>query len=71
MVEIEIGVLMRQCLDRRIPDREALGHEVAAWERMRNAEGARVRWMFNIQNAREKLHHAYPIPALESWDQAA
>jgi transposase len=71
MVEIEIGVLMRQCLDRRIPDREALVHEVGAWERMRNAEGARVRWMFNIQSAREKLRHAYPTPALESWDQAA
>lgn len=71
MVEIEIGVLMRQCLDRRIPDRETLIDEVGAWERMRNAERARVRWMFDVHRAREKLRHAYPTPALEVWDQAA
>ena len=71
MVEIEIGVLMRQYLDRRIPDREALTHEVGAWERMRNAEGARVRWMFDVRKAREKLRHAYPTPAFELSTQAA
>ena len=71
MVEIEIGVLMRQCLDRRIPDRETLEHEVEAWQQMRNAEGARVRWMFKIENAREKLRHAYPVPALPSCELAA
>ena len=65
MVEIEIGVLVRQCLDRRIPDRERLVNEVAHWERMRNAEGARVRWMFDVSRAREKLKHAYPAPAIE------
>jgi hypothetical protein len=46
MVEIEIGALSAQCLDRRIPDISTLDHEVDAWTRARNAAGARVRWMF-------------------------
>jgi transposase len=71
MVEIEIGVLVRQCLDRRIPDRQTLTHEVAAWEQMRNAEGARVRWLFDVSRAREKLRHAYPTPAFETFANAA
>lgn len=60
MVEIEIGVLVRQCLDRRIASREILEREIAAWQRRRNAAGARVRWMFGIEQAREKLGRAYP-----------
>ena len=46
MVEIEIGVLRSQCLDRRIATRECLVAEIAAWERQRNASGARIKWMF-------------------------
>lgn len=60
MVEIEIGVLVAQCLDRRIPDMATLIAEVAAWTRVRNAAGAKVRWMFGVQKAREKLGRAYP-----------
>ncbi|TQF08579.1 IS630 family transposase, partial [Myxococcus llanfairpwllgwyngyllgogerychwyrndrobwllllantysiliogogogochensis] len=48
MVEIEISVLTRQCLDRRIGNKLTLKREVARWERMRNKEGARVRWRFTI-----------------------
>ena len=62
MVEIEIGVLVSQCLDRRIPDMAGLTREVAAWTRARNAAGAKVRWMFGIDKAREKLGRAYPRP---------
>jgi hypothetical protein len=62
MVEIEIGVLRSQCLDRRIAERERLEAEVAAWQRRRNAEGARVAWMFTTERAREKMGHAYPDP---------
>src|SRR5450432_1085570 len=62
MVEIEIGVLVSQCLDRRIPDMKDLTCEVAAWTRARNASGARVRWMFGIDQARQKLGRAYPKP---------
>src|SRR5258707_13321509 len=46
MVEIEIGVLRGQCLDRRIEQRNQLVAEIAAWERQRNASGARIKWMF-------------------------
>lgn len=62
MVEIEIGVLVRQCLDRRIPDRETLAREVEAWTATRNAAQARVRWMFGIEQARVKLGPSYPAP---------
>ncbi len=59
MVEIEIGVLKRQRLDRRIADRESLIREIATWERVRNAAGARIRWMFTTERAREKLGRVY------------
>lgn len=62
MVEIEIGVLVRQCLDRRIPDKAMLVAEVAAWERRRNAEQARITWLFTVERAREKLSRVYPPP---------
>ncbi len=65
MVEIEIGVLRRQCLDRRIDDRARLAAEIAAWERERNASGARIHWMFTAAKAREKMGRAYPaLPQL-------
>jgi transposase len=59
MVEIEIGVLKRQCLDRRIAHRESLVREIATWEQTRNAAGARIRWMFTTERAREKLGRVY------------
>jgi transposase len=63
MVEIEIGVLRGQCLDRRIESRDRLVAEVAAWERRRNASGARINWMFSTDQARVKLAKAYPKPS--------
>jgi transposase len=63
MVEIEIGVMVRQCLDRRIPDKAILVSEIAAWERRRNRERARITWMFTVERARQKLGRAYPQPA--------
>ena len=62
MVEIEIGVLRGQCLDRRIESRVRLVAEVEAWERRRNASGARIKWMFSTEQARVKLAKAYPNP---------
>ena len=62
MVEIEIGVMVGQCLDRRIPDMATLVAEVAAWQRRRNAERAGIRWMFTVERARLKLGRAYPTP---------
>lgn len=60
MVEIEIGVLRGQCLDRRIGDRARLESEVTAWEIQRNASGAQICWMFTTDKARTKLKRAYP-----------
>jgi transposase len=62
MVEIEIGVLRTQCLARRIATREQLISEIAAWERQRNASGARIKWMFTTEKARAKMGRAYPQP---------
>jgi DDE superfamily endonuclease len=66
MVEIEIGVLARQCLDRRIDSFARLVAETAAWEKRRNAERARVKWMFTTEKARDKMVRAYPKPAAKS-----
>jgi hypothetical protein len=66
MVELEIGVLRGQCLDRRIGDRKKLISEIAAWVKQRNKAKARIKWMFNTEKARSKLARAYPQPAKES-----
>ena len=66
MVEIEIGVLRGQCLDRRIDDPKRLTSEIAAWERQRNAAKARINWMFTTEKARAKLGLAYPDTSKES-----
>jgi len=62
MVEIEIGVMVSQCLDRRIPDKATLVDEVAKWERRRNRERAQIDWLFTVDRARDKLGRAYPRP---------
>lgn len=63
LVEIEIGVLRKQCLDRRIADRALLEREIAAWEQQRNDSGARIHWLFDLDRARQKLAKSYPKPA--------
>jgi transposase len=60
MVEIEIGVLRGQCLDRRIGKHDVLEAEIDAWQRQRNASGACIQWKFTTQKARDKLARAYP-----------
>ncbi len=71
MVEIEIGVLGKQCPDRRIADRETLRHEVASWQRQRNAHGARVERLFDVHRARKKLGRVYPTPLSDELAKAA
>jgi len=71
MVEIEIGVMVDQCLARRIPDKATLIKQIAAWERRRNAEKARIDWVFTVDRARQKLGRAYPQPATGSARRAA
>lgn len=60
MVEIELSVLVNQCLNRRIPDQTTLAREVAAWQAQRNAARATIRWMFDVSQARTKLSRLYP-----------
>jgi hypothetical protein len=60
MVEIELSILGRQCLDRRIPDADTLRREVATWEQGRNEQQATVSWQFTTDKAREKLKRFYP-----------
>jgi transposase len=71
MVEIEISVLASQCLSRRIPDRETLQRAIAAWQKARNAAGARIRWMFTVEKARKKMAKSYPEPTPRPTAQAA
>ena len=61
MAEIELSVLARQCLDRRIETREELEREVAAWEEERNERGVVTRWRFTTADARIKLRRLYPV----------
>jgi hypothetical protein len=59
-VEIELSILERQCLERRLGSRETLAHEIAAWQQQRNARGAKIHWRFSIEVARDKFHRHYP-----------
>jgi DDE superfamily endonuclease len=61
MAEIELSVLARQCLNRRIETREELEREVAAWEEERNERGVEIRWRFTTAEARIKLRRLYPV----------
>lgn len=60
IAEIELSVLSRQCLDRRVPDFATLPAEVAAWETQRNTAGGTIDWRFTTADARIKLKRLYP-----------
>lgn len=60
MAEIELSVLSRQCLKRRIPDQQALKRETAAWTKRRNQSKATIEWRFTTTDARIKLKKLYP-----------
>jgi DDE superfamily endonuclease len=60
MAEIELSILSRQCLDRRVPDEETLKADVAAWQERRNANDAAIDWRFTTADARIKLKRLYP-----------
>jgi len=60
MAEIEISVLSRQCLDRRLPDQETLKREINAWQNTRNQKAIRVDWRFTAEDARTKPKSLYP-----------
>ncbi len=60
MAEIELSILQRQCLDRRLGDRATMEQAAAAWETARNAAGRRIDWRFTTDDARIKLKRLYP-----------
>lgn len=60
MAECEFSVLSRQCLDRRLPDRETVRQEVEAWTAARNQAAVTVDWRFTTADARIKLKQLYP-----------
>ena len=60
MAELEFSMLSRQCLDRRIGDRDTLMAGIAAWQTARNQQRATIRWQFTVDDARRKLHRLYP-----------
>jgi hypothetical protein len=60
LAESELSVLSSQCLDRRIPNKQTLVEEIAAWEHDRNATHTKANWHFSTSNARIKLKHLYP-----------
>jgi len=60
MVELELSVLVRQCLGRRLADIETLRREVKAWATERNRSATRVNWRFTVEDARIKLRKLYP-----------
>jgi len=60
MAEIELNVLTRQCLSRRIPDKPTLIAETTAWQDERNRKEANIDWQFTTEDARTKLKHLYP-----------
>lgn len=61
VAEIELSVLTRQCLNRRIKSMDELRNEVAAWEEARNEKQVEVRWRFTTADARVKLRRLYPV----------
>lgn len=60
MAEIELNVMTRQCLSRRVEDINKLREELSHWEHTRNAAMAKINWHFRIGDAREKLISLYP-----------
>ncbi len=60
MAESELGILASQCLDRRIPDKQKLTEEIAAWQASRNKHHAKANWQFTTKDARIKLKRLYP-----------
>jgi transposase len=60
MAEIEISVLSRQCLKQRLPSLPELGRHVSTWTHQRNEQAVKIKWCFNLDNARTKLARLYP-----------
>jgi DDE superfamily endonuclease len=64
MAECELSVLSRQCLNRRLPDKDQMVTAVGAWVARRNDAKAKILWSFRVADARTKLDHLYPPESL-------
>jgi hypothetical protein len=60
MAELELSVLARQCLGRRVADAATLAAEVRAWQDARNRDGVKIEWCFKVADARKKMRRVYP-----------
>ena len=60
VAEIELSVLSRQCLNRRIGDAQTLERQLRTWNTARNRDASKVTWQFTTADARIKLRHLYP-----------
>lgn len=60
MAEIELSILSKQCLSRRIPSEWALTTEIVTWEEARNEKKAKIRWNFTVEEARKVFKEHYP-----------
>ena len=60
MAELELSVLARQCLSRRIPDAVTLAGQIRAWQDVRNRDRVRINWCFKVADARKKMATVYP-----------
>jgi len=65
MAEIELSILSRQCIKRRISNKQTLATEVAAWEKARNHVQVQINWQFKPDNARIKLKRLYPVTVIK------
>ena len=63
LAEIELSILSRQCLKPRVPDADTLQREINTWQAARNADKARIHWVFSLSDARRKLKRLYPSPS--------
>lgn len=63
MAEIELSILSRQCLKPRMPNADTLQREIDTWQAARNADKARIHWVFRLEDARRKLKRLYPSPS--------
>jgi hypothetical protein len=61
MAEIEFSILARECLDRRISDKNILKKEVSAWANKRNSKKSKTTWRFKKEDTRIKLKRLYPL----------
>jgi hypothetical protein len=61
MAEIELNVLIRQCLSQRLESIESMNREVKAWQAQRNTTGTKIDWQFTTDKCRIKLKRLYPI----------